>query len=58
MDIWKNSSQKMKPAVSIILKLRVIEKPPRKAMKDHISVTKGSITSKNFEIFLKNLTHS
>ena len=34
------------------------EKPPWNVIKDHISATKGSITSKNFEIFFRNLTHS
>ena len=34
------------------------KKSPWKAIKDHISVTKGSINSKNFEVFLTNLTHS
>ena len=36
----------------------ITEKPLWKAIKDHSSATKGSITSKNFEVFLRNLTHS
>ena len=35
-----------------------IEKYLWKAIKDHISGTKGSINSKNFEVFLTNLTDS
>ena len=26
------------------------------AIKDHISARKGSVTSKNFEVFLRNIT--
>ena len=45
---WKNEAYGV---ISFeVIKLNVI--------KVHISVTKGSITSKNFEIFLRNLTHS
>ena len=35
-----------------------IEKPPWKTIKEHISATKGSMTFKNFKVFLTNLTHS
>ena len=35
-----------------------IKKLSWKAIKDHISSTKGSMTSKNFKLLLTNLTHS
>ena len=35
-----------------------MEIPPWKIIKDPISAKKGSITSKNSEVFLRNLTHS
>ena len=34
----------------------IMKKPPRKVIKDRISARKGSITSKNFKVFLKILT--
>ena len=41
----------------IIFKV-IMEIPPWKIIKDPISAKKGSITSKNSEVFLRNLTHS
>ena len=36
----------------------IIEKTPLNVIKDHISATKGSIASRNFDVFLRNLAHS
>ena len=41
----------------IIFKV-IIKNYPRKNIKDHISARKAAITYKNFEVFLKNWTHS
>ena len=36
----------------------IIEKLPQMAIRDHISPTKGSVTSENFDVLLRNLTHN
>ena len=49
---WKNE------ACDLVNFEVLIEKPLWKTIKDHISATKGCVTSKNFEVFLRNVTHS
>ena len=59
MDIRKNIPRENEVYGFINRKSKSrIEKPPWKAIKDDISVTNGSISSKNCEVFLVILTHS
>ena len=49
---WNNES-----CGFIVFKV-MIKNPPWKNIKDHISARKGSVTYKNFQVFMRNLTHS
>ena len=49
---WNNEACRF-----IIFKV-IIKNPPWKNIKDHISARKRSITYKDFEVFMRNLTHS
>ena len=61
MAIWKNLPKENEVSGCMNQKSKSktkIEKPLWETIKDHILMTKGSITSKSFEVFLTNLTHS
>ena len=49
---WNNEA-----CLFIIFKV-INKNPPWKNIKDHISVRKGSITYKNYDVFMRNLAHS
>ena len=53
MGMWKNSPEKMFITFEVIIEISMWE-----SIEDHISVTKVSITLKNFEEFLRNLRHN
>ena len=55
MDVLKDIPKKTYKPKLINPKLK-IKKPQGKTIKYHISARKGSITSKNFEVFSTNIT--
>ena len=57
LGIWEKNPEKLRSIASHNFEF-IIEKSPWMALKDHILVTKDSITSKTLQVILGNFPHS